>query len=123
MPLRQLGFRIEGINVRRPAIRKDMNHPFCSGREMRLPHFQRIETHRIGCSHAGREDPAFAEHSPQRQRAHAHPAALQKVAARQEKIIYSGRVMGHSGNGTPKIPFIPANLSVSWTCGEEDGRV
>ncbi len=88
VPLRQCGFRVEGVHVRGAAVGEDVNHPFGPTREVRRAGRQG-GGHRGGLR-AGR----LPQERGQSQRAEAEAAAIQKLAAGQEVVFQRRRMEG-----------------------------
>ena len=77
-------FRVEGIDVRRPAVEKKMNDPFGFAGKLRGFREKRIQTLRR--VRRRQEQAGFAEQSREAHRAEAHPAFRQEIAPRLKRV-------------------------------------
>src|SRR5690349_18061833 len=83
--------------MRRPAIEKEVDHPFGLGRK--LWRFGREWVDRFGGAGWG-EQTSFTEQTGQTQSAHAHAAATQETPPCQKRILKARPVMRHRGTST-----------------------
>ena len=92
---RQLGLRIERIHMRRSAVHEKLDVAFDLRGKLRR--FDRERIHRAGLGGARTENARLAHDRAERERTHAHAAAMEKIAAREEKILRADgmRMLGH----------------------------
>ena len=95
--LREPRLRVEGVHMRRPAVHEKVDDALRLRREMRRFRRERIQIRHLG----GAGSQRIPQHAAQRQRAHPHSAAVEKIAA-GEKLIGEARsvvVLGHGEDG------------------------
>ena len=92
--LRERRLGIPGINVRRRALRENVNDVLRLRREMRLLRRQRIHVHRQSSLRGDRaRQQAVPQQRGEPQRAEAHAEAVEELPARHEEVLRAGGVV------------------------------